>query len=58
MLGRTDAALVTMLQAIRVVTASTDHRVHFEALGERLDAVCGPGDTAAPVITILVEGGD
>lgn len=32
--------------------------VHFEALSERLYAMCGPGDTAAPVITIMVEDED
>ena len=32
--------------------------VTFEALGASLWAQCGPGDTAAPVITILREGED
>ena len=56
-LGRTDALLVAILAAIRAVTTPTD-RVRFEVLGARFHAVCGPGDTAAPVITILLEGED
>ena len=56
-LGRTDSLLVAMLAAIRAVTTPTD-RVRFEVLGARFHAVCGPGDTAAPVITILLEGED
>ena len=55
-LGRTDAVLVAMLAAIR--QARGTDRVYFEALSERLYAMCGPGDTAAPVITIMVEGED
>ena len=55
-LGRTDALLVAMLAAIR--QARGTDRVYFEALSERLYAMCGPGDTAAPVITIMVEGED
>ena len=55
-LGRTDAVLVAMLAAIR--QARGTDRVHFEALGCALWAQCGPGDTAAPVITIMVEGED
>ena len=54
--GRTDALLVAMLAAIR--QARGTDRVHFEALSERLYAMCGPGDTAAPVITIMVEDED
>ena len=55
-LGRTDALLVAMLAAIR--QARGTDRVHFEALGAALWAQCGPGDTDAPVITILLEGED
>ena len=55
-LGRTDALLVAMLAAIR--QARGTDRVYFEALSERLYAMCGPGDTAAPVITIMVEDED
>ena len=55
-LGRTDGVLVALLEAIR--QARGTDRVRFEALGAWLYAVCGPGDTAAPVITIMVEGED
>ena len=33
-------------------------RVTFAALGANLWAQCGPGDTAEPVITIMLEGED
>ena len=55
-LGRTDALLVAMLAAIR--QARGTDRVEFEALGANLWAQCGPGDSTAPVITILREGED
>ena len=55
-LGRTDAVLVAMLAAIR--QARGTDRVTFEALGASLWAQCGPGDTDAPVITIMLEGED
>ena len=48
--------LRAMLAAIR--RARGTDRVTFEALGEQLYAVCGPGDTSAPVITIMREGED
>ena len=48
--------LTAMLAAIRA--ASGTDRVTFEALGCALWAQCGPGDTAAPVITIMREGED
>lgn len=54
--ARLAAMLAALLAAIR--QARGTDRVHFEALGERLYAMCGPGDTAAPVITILLEGED
>ena len=50
--------LAAMLAAIRRGGVRGTDRVHFEALGERLYAVCGPGDTAAPVLTIMLEGED
>ena len=50
--------LAAMLTAIRRGGVRGTDRVHFEALGERLYAVCGPGDTAAPVITVMLEGED
>ena len=53
---RADAVLREMLAAIR--TARGSDRVQFEALGAALWAQCGPGDTAAPVITIMREGED
>ena len=55
-LGRTGAVLEAMLAAIR--QARGTDRVHFVALGAALWAQCGPGDTAAPVITIMLEGED
>ena len=53
---RLAAVLTALLAAIR--QARGTDRVEFEALGERLYAVCGPGDTAAPVITVMLEGED
>jgi Family of unknown function (DUF6573) len=48
--------------------ASNDDRVHFQVLVDvngdgrpetvRLWALCGPGDDASPVITIMLEGED
>ena len=55
-LGRTDAVLAAMLAAIR--QARGTDRVEFSALGAALWAQCGPGDTAAPVITIMLQGED
>ena len=55
-LGLTDVLLVTMLAAIRAACGSD--RVTFEALGAALWAQCGPGDTAAPVITIMMQDED
>ena len=46
------ALLAAILQA-----RGTD-RVPFEALDFALWAQCGPGDTGAPVITIMLEGED
>ena len=48
--------LRAMLAAIRAARG-TD-RVEFAALGAELWAQCGPGDTAAPVITIMYQGED
>ncbi len=47
-----------MLTAIRRGGTRGTDRVTFEALGASLWAHCGPGDTAAPVITIMLEGED
>ena len=55
---RVEEVLRAMLAAIRRGGTRGTDRVHFEALGERLYAVCGPGDTAAPCITIMREGED
>ena len=53
---RLAAMLAALLAAIR--QARGTDRVAFEALGASLWAQCGPGDTDAPVITILREGED
>ena len=50
--------LAALLAAIRRGGTRGTDRVHFEALGASLWAHCGPGDTAAPVITIMLEGED
>ena len=55
---RVEEVLRAMLAAIgRGGVRGTD-RVTFEALGASLWAQCGPGDTAAPVLTIMLEGED
>ena len=54
--ARLAEVLRAMLAAIR--RACGTDRVTFEALGAALWAQCGPGDTAAPVITIMLEGED
>ncbi|MHB1538256.1 MAG: DUF6573 family protein [Solirubrobacteraceae bacterium] len=48
--------LTAMREAIRAARG-TD-RVAFRALGAALWAQCGPGDTGAPVITIMLIGED
>ena len=53
---RAEEVLRVMLAAIR--QAHGTDRVAFDALGAALWAQCGPGDTAAPVITIMLEGED
>ena len=53
---RLAAMLAALLAAIR--QARGTDRVAFEALGASLWAQCGPGDTDAPVITIMREGED
>ena len=53
---RLAAVLTALLAAIR--QARGTDRVEFHALGAALWAQCGPGDTAAPVITIMLEGED
>ena len=53
---RLDHVLTAMLAAIR--QARGTDRVVFAALGASLWAQCGPGDTAAPVITVMLEGED
>jgi hypothetical protein len=45
-----------MLAAIR--QARGTDRVTFQVLGAALWAQCGPGDTAEPVITIMMQGED
>ena len=55
---RAEEVLRAMLAAIRRGgVRGTDHVV-FAALGAALWAQCGSGDTAAPVITIMLEGED
>ena len=54
--ARLAEVLRVMLAAIR--QARGTDRVAFEALGASLWVQCGPGDTDAPVITILREGED
>ncbi len=53
---RAEEVLRVMLAAIR--QARGTDRVHFVALGAALWVQCGPGDTDAPVITIMREGED
>ena len=53
---RISAVLSALLEAIRAARG-TD-RVTFRALGAELWAQCGPGDTAAAVITIMRQGED
>ena len=54
---RLDQVLAAMLAAIR--RARGTDRVEFSILGEAGGwAQCGPGDTTAPVITIMLEGED
>ena len=55
---RAEEVLRAMLAAIRRGGVRGTDRVEFEALGAALWAQCGPGDTAAPVITIMREGED
>ncbi len=53
---RLAAVLAALLAAIR--QARGTDRVTFQVLGAALWAQCGPGDTAAPCITIMREGED
>ena len=54
---RLDQVLAAMLSAIR--RAHGTDRVEFSILGEAGGwAQCGPGDTAAPCITIMMQGED
>ena len=55
---RAEAVLRAMLTAIRRGGVRGTDRVEFEALGASLWAQCGPGDTAAAVLTIMLEGED
>ena len=55
---RAEAVLRAMLSAIRRGGVRGTDRVVFAALGAALWAQCGPGDTAAPVITIMLQGED
>ena len=50
--------LTAMLAAIRRGGARGTDRVVFEALGCAMWAHCGPGDAAAAVITVMLEGED
>ena len=51
------AEVLTAMRAAIRAARGTD-RVAFQALGAALWAQCGPGDTAAPVITVMLEGED
>ena len=53
---RISAVLSAMLEAIR--QAQGTDRVQFTALDAALWAQCGPGDTAEPVITVMLQGED
>ena len=55
---RAEEVLRAMLAAIRRGGVRGTDRVVFAALGASLWAHCGPGDTAAPVITVMLEGED
>ena len=55
---RLAAVLREMLTAIRRGGTRGTDRVHFEVLGAALWAQCGPSDTAAPAITIMLQGED
>ena len=55
---RAEGVLTAMLAAIRRGGVRGTDRVTFAALGCALWAQCGPGDTAAPCITIMREGED
>ena len=55
---RVEEVLRAMLAAIRRGGARGTDRVTFAALGAALWAHCGPGDTAAPVITSMMQGED
>ena len=55
---RLTEVLTAMLSAIRRGGVRGTDRVVFEALGAALWAQCGPGDTDAPVITIMMQGED
>ena len=55
---RTEEVLSAMLAAIRRGGTRGTDRVHFEVLGAALWAQCGPSDTAAPAITIMLQGED
>ena len=50
--------LAALLAAIRRGGTRGTDRVVFEALGCALWAHCGPGDTEAPCITIMMQGED
>ena len=56
--ARLAEVLRAMLAAIRRGGVRGTDRVTFAALGAALWAQCGPGDTDAPVITIMREGED
>ena len=55
---RLDHVLTAMLAAIRRGGVRGTDRVTFAALGAALWAQCGPGDAAAPCITVMLEGED
>ena len=56
--ARLAEVLTAMLAAIRRGGARGTDRVAFELLGAALWAQCGPGDTDASVITIMLKGED
>lgn len=56
--SRLAEVLLAMLAAIRKGGTRGVDRVEFSALGAALWAQCGSGDTAAPVITVMLIGED
>lgn len=54
------SAIGVLLHTLRraIVGSATGDRATFTFRGEKMWALCGPGDTPAPVITVMLEGED